>query len=196
MVNPPSNWHRRCCNSGILITPPKERLLRFCRLTYDRNRPPESLRELQREWFRVRGSLSKQSGADDQDLVVEAELLDILLPLKAVLVLNLERWGLVSCVSSFVPATNILIHQLVQQHLPAHIEYQAYESILSKSTRLSISEDLPYHVLLCAPLASDGKKDFPDWFVLRVSKGRVRICQSELWFTKNLLLSNPCAKHF
>ena len=106
MVNPPSNWHRRCCNSGILITPPKGRLLKFCRLRYDRNRPPESLRELQCERFCVRGSLSKQSGADDQDLVVEAEILDFLLSLEPVLVLDLKYWRLVTGVSGFVPGTD------------------------------------------------------------------------------------------
>ena len=69
------------------------------------NSPPESLSEFQRERVCVRGGLSKQSGADDQDLVVEAELLDFLLSLEPVLVLDLKYWRLVTCVSGFVPGT-------------------------------------------------------------------------------------------
>ena len=70
------------------------------------NRPPERLSEFQREWVCVRGGLSKKSGADDQDLVVEAELLDFLLSLEPVLVLDLKYWRLVTCFSGFVPGTD------------------------------------------------------------------------------------------
>ena len=70
------------------------------------NRPPERLSEFQRERVCVGGGLSQQSGADDQDLVVEAELLDFLLSLEPVLVLHLKYWRLVTCVSGFVPGTD------------------------------------------------------------------------------------------
>ena len=76
------------------------------------NRPPERLSEFQRERVCVGGGLSQQSGADDQDLVVEAELLDFLLSLEPVLVLDLKYWRLVTCVSGFVPGTNTLFQGL------------------------------------------------------------------------------------
>ena len=69
------------------------------------NRPPEHLSEFQRERVCVRGRISQQSGADDQDMVVEAELLDFLLSLEPVLVLDFQFRNLVTCVSGFVPAT-------------------------------------------------------------------------------------------
>ena len=75
-------------------------------------RPPERLSEFQRERVCVRGRLPKQGGADDQDLVVEAELLDFLLSLEPVLVLHLKYWRLVTCVSGFVPGTNTLFQGL------------------------------------------------------------------------------------
>ena len=70
------------------------------------NSPPERLSEFQRERVCVGGGLSKQGGADDQDLVVEAELLDFLLSLEPVLVLDLKYWRLVTCISGFVPETD------------------------------------------------------------------------------------------
>ena len=72
------------------------------------NSPPESLIEFQRERVCVGGRLAKQGGADDQDLVVEAELLDFLLSLEPVLVLDFKYWRLVTCVSGFVPETEAL----------------------------------------------------------------------------------------
>ena len=68
------------------------------------DRPPERLSEFQRERVCVGGGLSKKGGADNQDLVVEAELLDFLLSLEPVLVLHLKYWRLVTCVSGFVSA--------------------------------------------------------------------------------------------
>ena len=38
---------------------------------------------------------------------------------------------------------------------------------------MSKLEDLVDHVILGTTLASDGKKDFPDWFVLCVSRHAV-----------------------
>ena len=70
------------------------------------NWSPERLSEFQRERVCVGGGLSKQSGADDQDLVVEAELLDFLLSLEPVLVLDFKYWRLVTGVSGFVPETD------------------------------------------------------------------------------------------
>ena len=50
VLNPPSSWHLRCCNSGILITPPTWRFLMFCIVYFSKNQFSTWTPALVSEW--------------------------------------------------------------------------------------------------------------------------------------------------